>query len=234
MLSNIEELLERSVFHLLRELVVAEGYLPNIRDYDIENTNLTIATTEQTRYDNQIISIAQSMGFVIDIFGSSNNQVKDFKKAPRIVIDTVSFQPGSLGGDTTPIYVLTNGVYVKNNNPSLTSDFYYNIYVVAENIKQLRTLTAIVSAALPRRGYIKTYIDNTLQHSGNLFNYFVGSGDTSDAAEGLFEKYFNYTIPDIFETLPKVIDTTVGGKEFDIVPINDIQLETLSTIININ
>lgn len=231
MLSNLEELLERSIFHAIREKTVAEGYLPDINTFDVKNASNTIAAAEKVNYETAKTNIFNTKGFVVDVFGASNNQAKGLKKVPRIVIDTQTFQPGQLGGDTTPIYELVDGVFIKSSNPSLASDFYYNIYVVANTIKQLRVLTAIVSSALPRRGYIKTYLDAQIQFSGNILTVFTGSSDSDDMPEGVIEKVFSYASTDLFEGLPEIITTTVAGETFNIVPLSEITLEPISTIL---
>lgn len=232
MLSNLQELLERSIFHSIREITVAEGYLPDIKDYDIENTNLTEATLAKEQFELAKVNIVNNMGFVVDIFSSGNNQAKGIKKVPRIVIDTVSYLPGIMGGDTTPVYTNINGVYVKTKNASVTSDLTFNVYVVSNTIKQARILNAIISRALPRRGYIKTYLNSTIEFSGNIFIKFMMHGDSNDLAEGIIESYFNYEAPDIFENLPETIPTIVNGQPFNIVPISEIDSTTLFTINN--
>jgi hypothetical protein len=231
MLSNLQELLERSIFHAIRELTVAEGYTPDIANYNIEDNDINISQSESDLFEAAKVVIFNDKGFTIDIFGAGSNQTKGLKKAPRIVIDTKSFQPGTLGGDTIPVYELIDGTYVKSSEQSLASDFFYNIYAVAEDIKQLRILTAIISQALPRRGYIKTYIDSTIQPYGNILVRFLSSSNSDDLPEGILECIYSYESPDIFESLPQTIETQVGGNVFNIKPINDIQLQTLSTLI---
>jgi len=224
MLPDLEELLERSIFHAIREKTVAEGYLPNINTFDISNVDDSIAEQAKADYETAKTTIYDTKGFVIDIFGVSNNQSKAEKKIPRIVIDTQSFQPGTLGGDTTPIYNLVDGVYVKSSSPSLASDFFFNVYIVCNTVKQLRVLTAIVSAALPRRGYVKTYLADTIEPFGNLLTVFLSSSNSQDLPEGVFEKAFSYEVPDVFESLPDTIVTIVDEQVFDIVPIIETNL----------
>jgi len=230
MLSNLEELLERSIFHAIREKTVAEGYLPNINTFDVSNIDNTVAAAAKVSYENAKTNIFNTKGFVVDVFGVGNNQAKGLKKVPRIVVDTQTFQPGTLGGDTSPVYENVNGIFVKSSNPSLASDFFYNVYAVANNVKQLRVLTAIISSALPRRGYIKTYLDERLQFSGNILTVFTGSMDSDDLTEGVMEKVFSYASTDVFEGLPETITTIVNGEEFDLVPISEIKLEPLTTL----
>ena len=231
MLSNLQELLERSIFHAIRELTVAEGYIPDINDFDVENVSAIVAEAERLSYEAAKVVIKDAKGFVIDIFGSSNNQVKGWKKVPRIVIDTSNFQPGILGGDTTPLYENVAGVFVKTSNPSLSSDFFVNVYSVSGTMAQQRILTAIISQALPRRGYIKTYLDPIIQFSGNMFIKFVASGNSPDLPEGVIEKYFSYEAVDLFESLPTTIITKVAGDVVDIVPITVIEYKELTTIL---
>lgn len=226
MLSDLEEVLERSIFHAIRETVVAEGYLPQINDFDVEDTDVLVAENQKVEYQEAKTSIFNSKGFVIDIFGPGNAQSRGYKKVPRIVIDSVSFQPGELGGDTTPVYELIGGVYVKTKNQSVASDFYYNIYIVSNSIAQQRILNAVVARALPRRGYIKTYLNQTIQFDGNLLVKYLLSGDTPDLPEGILEKFFSYVTPDVFEGLPEIVSTTVGGNPFELKPMTEQELTT--------
>lgn len=225
-LSDIQEAIERSIFHRLREKIVAEGYLPDIYDYITEHDNLNIAEKSQIAYQDAIEAIVADKGFSIEIFNYAPAQQRGTMKPPRIVIDTQAFLPGLLGHDTTLEYKLNEDgtMFDGNKFVSLTSDFYYSVRLVANTTKQIRVLHGLMVSVLPRRGYIKWYTDNELRPTGNLLNRYVSMGDFSWNAEGIIEKVYRYEIPDVHEVDPEIIRSVAP-----IIQIDWIDLEIIKT-----
>lgn len=234
-LPDIEEALERTIFHALRSKIVAEGYLPDINDFDTQNTNVQTAAISQKAYKAAIAAIVANKGFAIEIFNNSVSQQRGTMKAPRIVIDTQAFLPGQLGHDTTLQYSLgANDFnppdvdpqdfeienYSGNRFVSMTSDFYYSVRLVANTTKQIRVLHGIMVSVLPRRGYIHWYGDSELRPSGNLLNRYVSNFDHSLLAEGIIEKVYRYEIPDAHEIDPITLVQVSPIKQIEIPNIN--------------
>lgn len=210
-LSNIEEALERTVFHLLRKKTVEFGYSPNIDDYDVENTDDAIAISETERFKTDLSLIHTTKGFAIEVFNFANNQYYGTKKPPRIVVETESFLQGQLGTDTTPQYeIQPDGTYIVKQSTSLLSDFYFSIHLIANSVKEIRVLHEIMVQCLPRRGYVPWYNKNGLQPAFNLLVRYISMADYSWTAEGVIEKVYRYEIPDAHEVDDKVIVSNVS------------------------
>lgn len=225
-LPDIEQALERSVYEALRLVTVAEGYLPNIRDYDIENPDINIAKQAVKDYNTAAQTIRQNKGFVVEIFNYSSAEARGLKKTPRIVIQTEAFQQGQIGFDNRINYEYNEqlGEYVSKRSPAVTSDFYFNIHLVASDVKQIRVLHGIMVTCLPRLGYIKWYTDAKLRPSHNLLVYYLSYLEADFLAEGIIEKIYRYRIPDAHEIddeiitqIPpiKIIDVDITGNVDD-------------------
>jgi hypothetical protein len=209
-LSNIEQALERTIFHALRKKTVEFGYSPDINDYDIENTDIAIAESEQLRFLTDLKQIKETKGFAIEIFNYSNNQAYGDKKPARIVVETESFQIGQLGADTTPRYELQpDGTYSTVSSVSMLSDFYFNIHLIANSIDEIRVLHEIMVQSLPRRGYLPWYTDNGLRPHSNLLVRYISMADYSFLAEGIIEKVYRYEIPDAHEVDDAILQTNI-------------------------
>ena len=209
-LSNLEESLERTIFHLLRKKTVELGYLPDIDYYDVENTDLDIAESETVRYNNDLNAISQQKGFAIEVFNYSNNQIYGEKKPPRIVVETESFLQGQLGADTTHKYIKQeDGSYNITKSTSLLSDFYFNVHLIANSVNQIRVLHNILVLSLPRRGYVAWYNKPGLLPAFNLLVRYISMADFSWTAEGVIEKVYRYEIPDAHEVDDLIIKQNV-------------------------
>ena len=209
----IETLAERSIYHAFREEVVRRGYLPDIKLFDIENVDNTIAETENRRYEQAIQQIKTNKGFAIEVFNYASNQSYGSKNVPRIVLNTDSFMPGNLGLDPSLKYVpQEDGTFQLSKSVDMLSDFYFTIYLVANSTRTIRELHDILAHVLPRRGYIKWYEDTKLRPHSNLLIQYLSSSDISYLSEGIIEKAYRYMIPDIHEIDDRIIpDVTIAG-----------------------
>lgn len=203
-LSNLQELVERSLFESIRKEVVDKGYLPDITA-QVEITPVTIPPTYTNKYPNtlqgrqqwelDIKNIVNSKGFAIEIYNEGSNLGKGIKKVPRIVINSGNSLPGALGGDPSRFYEDTGNSYLPMVTPPQTVDLFIDIHVVSDNVIQERILNAIMALALPRRGYIKHYNDPTK----TFFIRFINFYDRDDLEGGIVEKVYGYEIPDCWD-----------------------------------
>lgn len=225
----LEEAVERTIYHSLREEIVKRGYLPDIYDYDIENTDLTIAKSENIRYNVDLKAIKVDKGFAIEVFNYSNNQSYGDKEVPRIVIHTDSFIPGSLGLDPSRKYEKNiDGSFKVLKSVEMVSDFYFSLNLVANTVSSMRQLHDIMANVLPRRGYIKWYQDNGLRPYSNLLIQYLASADVSFLSEGIMEKVYKYMIPDvheiddktIYDNIPAIINIQVDKDDNNLLNIN--------------
>ena len=187
-LSDIQEILERTVYHRLRLECVDKGYLPDITTYPKTEAG-------EIQYQNDLQIIRDTLGFAVEVFNAGNPKYKGEKIIPRIVINSQDFMPGALGGANTRYYKSNVGGFSKMLRPPQTSDYYYNIHLVADNITEIRVLNALTAIALPRRGYIPIY-NNPNQ---NIFTQVISTVDYTDNTDEIIEKVYRYQIPDIFE-----------------------------------
>jgi len=190
-LTDIQELIERSLFHAVRQEVVDKGYLPDVSD-DVTYTD------DQAGWDQweaDITTIVAGLGFAIEVFNAGSNEAKGIKKVPRIVIETGNFLPGALGGDPRRFFVDGGSDYQAKVTPPQTTDFYLNFCLVSNTAAQARILNAILALAIPRRGYIPWWTDGTKTFFARYLNYY----NRTDTDEGIIEHVYAYEIPDAWD-----------------------------------
>lgn len=206
-LSNIQEIIERSIFETIRQELVDKGYLPDI-------TLFPDTIAGEQGYITAMGAIVTSKGFCIDIFNESSNFDKGQKNNPRIVIKSGSFLAGELGGNPTEYYIDKGDHYTSKITPPQTSNFYINIHLVAKSIEQVRVLNSILTLCLPKRKYLKWYTDPTSTFFIMNINYF----ELDDNNIGINEKVYVYEIPDCWdmeditvrENIAKMVEITVN------------------------
>lgn len=214
-LSNTEEIVENSIFLAIEKILTEEGYLPDMDQYNFGDPDPLIAKAAQELYELHIKQIVTNKGFAIELFNYENAQDRGVKKAPRIVVETMGFFSGRIGKDSTAKYILgQNNKFTKEHDGQKTSDMYVNLNLVANDVKQIRILHAICSAAIPRRGYIPRFIsladELELKPDGNLFIEYIDYNDSSDYSQGIIEKVYRYMIPDVAENIPKIDNTEIS------------------------
>lgn len=190
-LNNIQERLERTVFHSIRDLCIGLGYTPDISEFD------QTAAGYQAYMKAFSDIAAGDRGFAIDVFNAGPASERQIKQVPRIVLDSQGFTPGDIGGDWAPVYQANeNNKYDKYRDFDLTSDFYFNIWTVARNITQQRILRAIISRVIPRRGYMALYNNEDIK----INTIFLSSSKTFDfQVPGIMEHSDRYIFKDLHE-----------------------------------
>lgn len=207
-LSNIQTIIERSIFERIRIELVDKGYLPDVTQYTNDASGVA-------SYEADLDNIVATKGFAIEVYNESSSFEKGLKKVPRIVINSGNFLPGDIGGDPSRFYELgEDNRYLAKVTPPQTADFFFSIHLVSENVIQERVLNALLALSVPRRKYIPWYNDNRRFFVRNL-NYF----DLDDNDNGLIEKVFAYEVPDCWDMEDEVVAT-------DIAKISHIKLNT--------
>jgi len=190
-LTNIQEIIERSLFHRIRQELVDKSYLPDISD----TGTYPDTAIGWAQWESDMNDIVTNMGFSIEVFSSGSNEAKGIKKVPRIVMEPGNFLPGALGGDPQR-YFNDQGVdYQALVTPPQTVDFYINFCLATNSTKQARLLNAIMSLAIPRRGYIPWYNDANKTFFARYLNYY----NRTDTDEGIIEHVYAYEIPDAWD-----------------------------------
>lgn len=208
-LNTTQELIERSFYERIRLELVSKGYLPDISTYP--DTDIGYAN-----YKAAIDAVVTAKGFCIDLFGAGNAESRGTLKTPRIVIDTISSLPGAIGGDTTYIHREDDGdPYTVSLLPPQTVDFILHVTLVGSTIEEMRIMNSIIALALPRRGYIEFYNDNTEK----FFIENTGSNDRQLSRDNQSQRTIAYTVLDLYDIEERVIETNIP-------PIDEITIET--------
>lgn len=190
-LSGIQELIERSIFEILRLELVDKGYLPDIIDTDTYPDD----TTGWAAWKAAITTIVNSKGFAIELFSGGSSDARGIKKVPRIVINCGNFLPGALGGDPRRFFQDQGTHYSALVTPPQTVDFYLNFHLVSNTIEQARVLNDMIALAIPRRAYLPWYSDATKTFFIRYLNYH----NLEDEDQGIIEHVYAYEIPDAWD-----------------------------------
>ncbi len=189
---NTQELVERTLYHSLRKHCVGRGYTPDMEEFD---------QTKQgyNQYLEAFKTINEEKGFSIEVFNSGTPSDRELRKVPRIAIDTQGFSTGNVGLDQKPIYTeQEDGTFNKELAPSLLSDLYFNIFIVAGSITQLRILKSIVAIAIPKMNYIPLYDNPEKFIYTNFLSYTDTSNRQIDSPYSIMTIY-RYICPDLME-----------------------------------
>jgi len=187
-LTDIQEIIERTLFEKIRQEVVDKGYLPDITLY-------TDDASGWASWETDIATIVTANGFAIEIFNGGTSESRGVKKVPRFVMNVGSFLPGALGGDPQRFFSDQGTDYTALVTPPQTTDFYVDVNLVAGSIAQLRIMNAILSLAIPRRGYHKFFNDPTRSFFVRNLDYY----DADNEDDGIMEKVYGYQIPDCWD-----------------------------------
>lgn len=222
-LSNILELIDRSIFKVLDDKLVEEGYA-------VDRTVAGILTDEAAWKAAEQAIIADK-GYVVEMFGLSNNHEKQNKKIPRITYIPQRLMPGSIGNSPAFRYELDEGTgdFNKLIDPNQTSEYQFKIGIHASNAKQFRLLHAIIAASIPHRQYIPLFTDETQNFLIEQYSY----QDNPDYNKGILEGFYMYKAVDLFEhdpsnlgVIPAISDVTVEDAEKGSSRIADINVNT--------
>lgn len=203
---NSQEIIERSIYSALLNTSVALGYSINPEDY------LPISEANSKKYNEAKKALKKFIG----IFGTGNNQSKDMKITPRIVVNARGFYPGNIGLPKELIGKEEGVGYTATEVPYSTIDQYIDIHLVAGTQEDLRLLHQITFYSIPQRGYIKPYNQEEFLFSGNIFLELVNFFDIPNTEVGIMEKIYQFVIEDTL-----VYEDT---KPLDLVPIKDISV----------
>ena len=202
------EIIERSIYDAILQVAIKEGLTLNPNDY----YPVTSSSLEQFKTDKKAIEK------YVTIFGTGSPESKGEKVTPRIVIENETLFPGSLGLNPSSLELNDEGEYNVVNYPSKTLEQIVSIYLCSGKQSDHRILQSILSKALPIRGYIKNYLNESLQDGGNIYLELVNAYDISDNATGIIEKVIQYQVSDLVitdsvftseDTIPMISDITI-------------------------
>lgn len=201
---NSQEVIERSIYSAILNTSVALGYSINPEEY------LPVSEANSRKYAEAKKNLKKFVG----IFGTGNNQSKDMKVTPRIVVNARGFYPGNIGLPKQLIGKEEGIGYTATEVPYGTIDQYIDIHLVANNQEDLRLLHQITFYSIPQRGYLKPYNQDKFLFSGNIFLELVNFFDTPNLEVGIMEKIYQFVVEDTL--------AYENTEPLDWVPITDI------------
>ena len=201
---NSQEVIERSIYSAILNTSVALGYSINPEEY------LPVSEANSRKYAEAKKNLKKFVG----IFGTGNNQSKDMKLTPRIVVNARGFYPGNIGLPKQLIGKEEGIGYTATEVPYSTIDQYIDIHLVANNQEDLRLLHQITFYSIPQRGYLKPYNQDKFLFSGNIFLELVNFFDTPNLEVGIMEKIYQFVVEDTL--------AYENTEPLDWVPITDI------------
>lgn len=219
-LSNIQEIVERSIYEAIRKLLVSEGYIADVRDnLAFPKNGEDLSEAGQVAWDASLKSIQQAKQFAVEIFNNSSSQTKGLKRVPRITIIPRRLMPGELGmepGYTTKQSEADPNAFENFENPSETSHLWLDVILTSNSTKQERFLNAVLGKVIGAKKFIPRYDKPTEKFFIKQTNYY----DIPDTQEGIEEKVYSFEVPDLIMFGEKIGNTSI---------INMITMETKIT-----
>lgn len=210
---DVRQIIERSIYRLLVDQVVLEGFGVDPQTY----TNDALGTTQKT---SDMAAITATKGFCVEIFGVGTSQNRDIKKTPRISIDSKSYSLGVIGNETTSYVPISAGMFNLESQAQNSMDLQVDIVMESSNVEQDRVIQALVAQALPGRKFLKIY--NSVD---TFLCMFITSHTWNNTIEGIIGKVHTYEIPDLWISESTVLTyniPSINQIDLDIEPENGI------------
>jgi hypothetical protein len=211
-----ELIIERSIYAALLRVALDLNVTLNPDNY------LPISKENQDRYEHDMKALSTFVG----IFGFGNPNSKGQKITPRIVIELDAYYPGDIGIQQFMEDTNDNDEYAEYEYPPETKHTSFDIHLVANDSKELRLLHQIMYSALPSKGFIKPFLQDTIEEylndntkldpTGNLFLEIGNFYDYTNEEKSIIEKIYVYNVKD--GLLEEKIDDN------NIAPITDISV----------
>lgn len=215
-LTDIWEIVDRSVFEKIRLLLVEHGLTPDVTLYP--NTPAGVDA-----YRAELAVIKSTKGFAIELFGSGSSQKKYEKKTPRIVFIPRRIYAGDLGGNPEYIYTFNGTKFDAEVRPPQTSVYQFEISLVSDEIRQERAMNAIIGLALSKRAYVPFYTNVTTGDNEEFFAIQTTFRDVPDTEFGIMEKIYTYEARDLWDRENTFIPDAAA-------PLDEVTLTTVPSI----
>lgn len=186
-----------SIYKNIQNEVIAQGYMPDVN---------TFGTTqaEAVRYLASRQTVIGSLGFEIEVFNDSSARRKAKKQSPRIVIYLSKTYPGDIGAPTHSI--ISNDVNISGPKftagimPQQATNLSIAIHLISSVSKQKSILSSILANSIGQRKYLPYWdlVDNVSIDRPPFLAEQISCIDADYPVEGVFEKIYNYTVPDIY------------------------------------
>lgn len=199
-LSNIQGLIERTVYKALRAVTEEHLYIPDITDYPNTQNGFN-------DYNDAVKDVVADKGYAIEVFGHSNAQAKGQKLVPRIVIKPRRVIEGGIGMDVGKLFKLNAGdaSFTSYTVQGTSSNIHIEVHLVSNTAAQHRILHSIMMAALNHRGYLELY-DN----SAKFFYRYIGYSDEENVVEGILTNVYTYEVVDVDMMQEVIVDAATA------------------------
>jgi len=187
-LSNVVERIERTLYRVLYQVAVDEGFWPN------EDLLINLPNGQQL-LEQQIDQIIATKGFAVEVFGMGSSQAKGLKRVPRIVLISRRSMPGMVGSSAVQHSATSDPeLFLKTLGSTRSSDLQIEVNVVSNTAQQDRIINAITIKALGVMRHMLIYGSTDEWFCIEQYTYY----DLPETIEGIMEKSYGYQIHDIF------------------------------------
>lgn len=189
-----------SIYKAIRDEVISQGYMPDVDTFDDTEA-------EALRYQTAGDAIITAKGFEIEVFNDSSARRKGAKKSPRIVIYLDRTYAGEIGAPNHAIISndgIVGGKYKSGFMPTKSAEIVTAIHLISSEQPQTKILDSILANVIGQRQYMFYWIYN---ETTKLFDQLAGRkfladqtsfNNNDDALEGVRERIYFYTTPDIY------------------------------------
>lgn len=208
------EMLDRSIFELLRKKVVLKGFLPDI---------VANPTSAQYKAAKDILRASTPL---IDVCGVGYAEDRNEKSINKIVISRVSSDRGALGGWGLSYFEEYQNVqgdtrFKKYSLPDQQRSINYQIRIISTSARFDRIMDTIVTGTLGMNRQHKGVANDGSDTDKTFDMLFIGDADVS--IPEVWERVYSYRVPDIF----------IGEEEDYLLNENIVPLQTVSFCISL-
>lgn len=188
-LSNIEEVIQKSIYDQLYFILLREGYIPERKEFGSDPVN--------DKYRGRAAEIARTKKFAVALYGHGSPHDRDKLSVPRIVITGMGFLPGSVGRDFGDNFEYQeNGRYLKTTQATPSSHYRVKIELVSNATSQDRLIESVRMAALPSLSFIPCFN----KPEEKLLIEYAFTSHRPNTEYGLLQKEYTYEVKDVYET----------------------------------
>jgi len=188
-LNDTLEVIERTLYELVRLELVSEGLTPDVTTYG--NT-----TTAYEQYQTDLKAVVTAKGWAVELFGTEASNYRGLEKVSRIVLNHNTLVPGDYGVDPTGEIVETSpGVFQHKQGSNLAMNYFIDLVIITENQKELRKLMALIFKALPVRGFKQSPIEIGLPQ---FLMVLDSTYRLQREKDGILGQQYTFLIPDLF------------------------------------
>lgn len=194
--------IDKSVYETVRLALVANGMLPDVRNY----------TTPES-YNQAKVTLG---GDLVEVLGVGAAEAKGDKSGVKILIERKGFSAGDLGNINSKEFVKKDsGSFKAISVTSMSTNIDYDIRVLSSSVKMERKCLDVLIHCFGMRRYIPVVDSEEVV----LINF---KGDVDVSSVGNRERLVKYTVMDIW------LNESLGGEgviKDDVAPLSSLNFE---------